>query len=105
MTCAPTNNDNEKGVAVADSGLAHENPNTQRLPVTVRVGFPGAGRATVHNHLLGQSSQIAVLINEFGARRIDQSLLRACAGELVVPTACLEQALQAFVAIAAGDRA
>ena len=62
---------------MAGSGLAHDGTNAQRLPVTVLVGFLGAGKTTVLNHVLGQSSGIAVLINEFGARPVDQALLRA----------------------------
>lgn len=89
---------------MADSGLAHDGANAPRLPVTLLVGFLGAGKTTVLNHLLGQSSGIAVLINEFGARPVDQALLRVRAGELSAPAARLDQALQAFVAIAAGDR-
>jgi G3E family GTPase len=69
---------------MADSGLAHDGANAPRLPVTLLVGFLGAGKTTVLNHLLGQSSGIAVLINEFGARPVDQALLRVRAGELAV---------------------
>lgn len=70
---------------MADRGSAHLGANTApRLPVTVLAGFLGAGKTTVLNHLLGQSSGIAVLINEFGARPVDQALLRARVGELLV---------------------
>ncbi|WP_440940562.1 CobW family GTP-binding protein [Immundisolibacter sp.] len=66
------------------SGLARDGANAARLPVTVLVGFLGAGKTTVLNHVLGQSSGIAVLINEFGPRPVDQALLRTRAGELVL---------------------
>ncbi|MDD3649929.1 GTP-binding protein [Immundisolibacter sp.] len=69
---------------MAGSGLAPDGATSQRLPVTLLVGFLGAGKTTVLNHLLGQSSGIAVLINEFGARPVDQALLRGRAGELAV---------------------
>ncbi|MDO9104171.1 MAG: GTP-binding protein [Methylovulum sp.] len=47
-----------------------------RIPVTVVSGFLGSGKTTLLNRLLNHAPRSAVIINEFGATPIDQTLLR-----------------------------
>src|SRR5574343_1502457 len=49
----------------------------RRIPVTLLTGFLGAGKTTLHNHLLSQPEMAtaAVLINEFGSVAVDHHLV------------------------------
>jgi G3E family GTPase len=48
------------------------------IPVSVLVGFLGAGKTTVLNHILSaqHGRKIAVIVNEFGEANIDSALVR-----------------------------
>lgn len=50
-----------------------------RIPVTVVTGYLGAGKTTLVNHLLKESSgkRFAVIVNEFGDIGIDGSLIES----------------------------
>ena len=51
----------------------------KRLPVTVLIGFLGAGKTTVLRHLLTRGGQrLAVMVNEFGSVGLDGDLIRSC---------------------------
>jgi G3E family GTPase len=54
-----------------------ERTTTDRIPVTLLVGFLGSGKTTLANHILSQQhhQRIAVIVNEFGAVGIDGSLI------------------------------
>jgi G3E family GTPase len=51
--------------------------NSEALPVIVLTGFLGSGKTTLLNRLLREWPRSAVLINEFGAVPVDQSLIEA----------------------------
>lgn len=56
-----------------------------KLPVTVLGGYLGAGKTTIVNHLLREAGgrRLAVLVNEFGALPIDESLIEAESDKLI----------------------
>lgn len=56
-----------------------------RIPVSVLVGFLGAGKTTVLNHILSaqHGRKIAVVVNEFGAVNVDARLVRHTTERLV----------------------
>ena len=58
---------------------------TSPLPFTVIGGFLGAGKTSLLNHLLAQSSGIrcAVLVNDFGDLNIDESLISSHDGQTI----------------------
>ncbi|NVZ67037.1 GTP-binding protein, partial [Pseudomonas gingeri] len=51
----------------------------EKIPVTVISGFLGAGKTTLVNHLLEQTStlQIGIVVNEYGEVGIDAQLIVA----------------------------
>jgi len=51
---------------------------TTPIPVSVLVGFLGAGKTTLINHLLSSNhgKKIAVIVNEFGEVNVDSKLVR-----------------------------
>src|SRR5215472_4865117 len=57
-----------------------------RVPVTVITGFLGAGKTTLLKRFLGtpEGQGTAVVINEFGATGIDDTLVRSSADETVL---------------------
>src|ERR1700693_5351948 len=57
-----------------------------RVPVTVVTGFLGAGKTTLLRRFLRlpEGRGIAVVVNEFGATGIDDTLIRASADETVL---------------------
>ena len=54
----------------------------KQVTFTVIGGFLGAGKTSLLNKVLAQTKDIrfAVLVNDFGALNIDQSLIEVCAG-------------------------
>ena len=58
---------------------------TSPVPFTVIGGFLGAGKTSMLNHLLAQSSGIrcAVLVNDFGDLNIDESLVSSHDGQTI----------------------
>ena len=52
-----------------------------KIPVTVVIGFLGAGKTTLIRHLIESSKghRLAVIVNEFGDVGVDGEILRSCA--------------------------
>ena len=80
-----------------------------RIPVIVVTGFLGAGKTTLLRHFLGtpEGAGTAIIVNEFGAVGIDDTLLRASSDKTVllgngclccVTRSDLQLALRALVA-------
>ena len=64
----------------------------QRIPITLLSGFLGAGKTTLINHLLKDSSagKVAVIVNEFGEIGIDGDLIsRASEDMLELTNGCI----------------
>jgi len=58
---------------------------TTPIPVSVLVGFLGAGKTTLINHLLSSNhgKKIAVIVNEFGEVNVDSKLVRHTTEKIV----------------------
>lgn len=56
-----------------------------RIPATVLSGYLGAGKTTIINHVLSQTTgvRLAVLVNDFGPINIDAGLIRGHHGNIV----------------------
>ena len=56
---------------------------SRKIPTTVISSFLGAGKTSLIRHVLATAKgrRIALIINEFGALGIDESLLRGCGDE------------------------
>ncbi|MEX0283976.1 MAG: GTP-binding protein [Paracoccaceae bacterium] len=58
---------------------------TPRLPLTVISGYLGAGKTTLVNRLLAEDHglRLMVLVNDFGAINVDESLIQAQDGQMM----------------------
>lgn len=62
-----------------------EHSTTDRIPVTLLVGFLGSGKTTLANHILSapHNQRMAVIVNEFGDVGIDGSLIVSTRDNLI----------------------
>lgn len=67
------------------SELHQSIPALEKLGVTVVAGFLGAGKTTLVNHLLEHADgrRLGVMVNDFGALNIDQSLINERRDDLI----------------------
>lgn len=58
---------------------------TPDIPLTVIGGYLGAGKTTLVNHLITnpKSPRLAIIVNDFGALNIDESLIKSRDGDTV----------------------
>lgn len=63
-----------------------QTPADTRLPVTLLTGFLGAGKTTILNAVLRESTgpRIAVIVNEFGEAGLDHDLIEAVDEEIIL---------------------
>jgi len=76
------------------------------VPVTIVTGFLGAGKTSLLNHILSSvhGKRVAVLVNDFGAVNIDESLIENRDGEVVsLENGCICCSLSAGLQVAAAQ--
>ncbi len=70
----------------SDPQLCEEDAGDPRVPVTLLTGFLGAGKTTVLNAILSDSTagRVAVIVNEFGDAGLDHDLIAESEDEVVL---------------------
>jgi len=74
------------------------------VPVSILTGFSGAGKTSLLNHIIssGHGKRIPVIVNDFGAVNIDQSLIENRDGEILsLENGCICCSLSAGLQVAA----